>query len=376
MAWWKSIPLREPYPAEVDRLSFDLENPRYTSDKGLPHSNDREIIQFLYQTSDLSELLQSIASSGYIDIEPMIVLGKGKDLIVLEGNRRLAALKLLRDPTLAAVCGIAPPPVEPEKAKSLQKLRVYRVANRRDARDFIGFKHINGAHAWDSLAKARFAAQWLRDEVKDRGKDASLQDIAHRMGDRHATLARMVHGVFVLEQAEKQRLFSIEDREPGRQFAFSHLYTALTRPGVRDFIGLGEEARSAEPKENPVPKSHRKQLQQLMRWLYGSKSEEIPAVVQSQNPHVKQLSEVLSHPKARKILLESAKLERAYAEVDIPLLQFENRLVATHGAIENAVQKVSAYDGEDATLLEIAIEIHNHAELILDQMRKKSNSKK
>ena len=42
---------------------------------------------------------------------------------------------------------------------------------------------------------------------------------------------------------------------PGKSFAFSHLYTALTRPGYREFLGLPEEWRVEDPKPNPVPKN-------------------------------------------------------------------------------------------------------------------------
>lgn len=50
---------------------------------------------------DLSELIQSISTSGYINIEQLIVIERRGRLAVLEGNRRLAAVKALRDPELA-----------------------------------------------------------------------------------------------------------------------------------------------------------------------------------------------------------------------------------------------------------------------------------
>ena len=257
---------------------------------------------------------------------------------------------------MAAGTGIVPPPLEANVEPTLSTVSVYRVAKREDARDFIGFKHINGPHRWDSIAKAQFAATWYKAErAKQNG--LTLRDIARRMGDRHDTIQRMVAGFFILEQAKEQGLFHPDDRYPGRQFAFSHLYTALTRPGYRQFLGLSGDWRQGDPKPNPVVEAYLPNLKRVLRWLYGSKADDIKPIVTSQNPHVKQLGEVLSHSKARTILLTQDNLELAYSEVDTPQLQFEKSLIDAHGSVQNAIKKVSAFDGTDTTLLEIAREI-------------------
>lgn len=103
MSWWSDIPLNTTNKVKVAKLSFDKENPRYSSDKGLPHDTDEEIVAFLNETSDLGELLQSISTSGYVDIEPLIVLGDQERLVVLEGNRRLAAISCSVDRSSAAI---------------------------------------------------------------------------------------------------------------------------------------------------------------------------------------------------------------------------------------------------------------------------------
>ena len=375
MPWWDSIPLRQTSSVAISRLSFDQSNPRYSNSREMPHSTDEEIVNFLHETSDLAELLQSISTSGYVDIEPLVVWGSDEKLIVLEGNRRLAALRVLTDNELASRCGINPPPITPGVEQSFIEVGVYRVAERNQARDFIGFKHINGAHRWDSIAKARYAAEWLREEHEKGEEGLTLQDIARRMGDRHSTLHRMVSGFFVLEQAENAGVFSVDDREKGKQFAFSHLYTALTRPGYRHFLGLSEDSRSTEPAPNPIPEDNISNLKTVMRWLFGSDSDDVPAVVRSQNPHIKQLGEVLDNARARKIMIETSNLSRAYVEVDTPQRQFERRLVEAHAAVEDSFAKSSAYDGKDETLFDIANEIEKNAGgilLIMEKARSKS----
>ena len=44
--------------------------------------------------------------------------------------------------------------------------------------------------------------------------------------------------MFVLDQAADAKIYDIQDRCPGKRFGFSHLYTALTRPGYREYLGL------------------------------------------------------------------------------------------------------------------------------------------
>ena len=215
----------------VERLRLDRANPRL--DGEVAEASDERIIARLYRSAELDELLQSISANGYLDIEPLIVMRDGDDdgLIVLEGNRRLATLRLLREPVLvsriaaAESTRIAVPEIDDEVRQTLNEVSVYLVANRERARAFIGFKHINGPQKWDAYAKARFAADWYR---RGRADGIGLEQIAQAIGDRHDTIKRMVSAIYVLEQAQEEGLFDIEDRLPPK-FSFSHLYTALSR---------------------------------------------------------------------------------------------------------------------------------------------------
>ena len=231
----------------VEQLRLDPGNPRLIGDGN--DISDEAIIARLYRAAELTELLESISTNGYLDIEPLVVMDdpdpESGRLIVLEGNRRLAALRLLREPDLVGGIRsreglrISIPPVAEPFRETFDQVSVYPVASRKHARSFIGFKHINGPAKWDAYAKARFAAEWYK---ADRADGVDLADIARAIGDRHDTIKRMVSAIYVLEQAEHQRLFDIEDRYT-RKFNFSHLYTALSPlpvhglPGSRTRVG-------------------------------------------------------------------------------------------------------------------------------------------
>ena len=206
----RDTPLTTVVAVPVERLVLDQRNPRLIAVNG--DTSDEEIIAQLYRAEDLGELLQSIAANGYQDIEPLIVLEERERLVVLEGNRRLAAIRLFREPELAARITqrerlrINLPEISEEYRTTLDRVSVYRVDSREDARSFIGFKHINGAAKWESYAKAKFAADWYR------GGEISLSDIASRVGDKHDTVKRMVNAIYVLEQAQSENIFHVDNR--------------------------------------------------------------------------------------------------------------------------------------------------------------------
>src|ERR1700733_9621559 len=91
------IPLEAVASVPVKWLVYDSNNPRFTPDKGLSGASDVDIIQELTRTADLRELIESIATNGYIDIEPLVIMRTKASgpYTVLEGNRRLAALSVL-----------------------------------------------------------------------------------------------------------------------------------------------------------------------------------------------------------------------------------------------------------------------------------------
>lgn len=350
----------------IEFLRFDPENPRFASDANMKGVNDVEVIKELMRIADLGEVIQSIAANGYIDIEPLVVTRHEEVYTVLEGNRRLAALRLLKDPDLAHKCDMTQPQLSEGVRSTFDQVTVYVVTDRTDAADFIGFKHINGPHRWDALAKARFAADWYH---RERDNGITLRDIARRLGDTHNTVKRLVNGIFVLEQAQKNRVFDPHDRYPGRPFAFSHLYTALTNPRYQQFLGLPEDWIKGDPILDPVPKERLENLGEILTWLYGSKEDNIRPIVISQNPHVKMLGEILQKPIALRTLRVDPNLQEAYKLVRTHAVQFEEALLNALKFSADALAKISSFEGDDETLLEVANQLRRTTQIIYVTMK-------
>jgi len=337
------LPIGESAKVPVEILAFDENNPRFTPDKEPENGSDAAIANKLASSADLAELVQSIATSGYINIEPLIVIERGGRFAVLEGNRRLAAVKVLRDPELAKAARVTLPPMSQDKRATLENLLAYRVNEEADARDLIGFKHINGPQSWDAFAKARFAARWLDDEHSKGADGLSLGEIAGRMGDQHMTIHRMVTALFALEQAEREEIYAIEDRKK-KSFSFSHLYTGLAYEEFTDYLGMSRPDRSVDPVRDPVPPSHHENLGQLLVWLYGSQRLDVAPVVKSQNPDLNRLRHVLSSPAAIRVLEERSDLGEAETTATPPSERFEAHLIAANAELQHAVSSLEGFD--------------------------------
>lgn len=324
----------------LNALQFDPQNPRFTDQT---FQDDEELIRYLYDEMDVAEIMQSILSSGYLNYEPLIAMKVGTSYIVLEGNRRLAALRILANKKLRDKLGIKLS-IEPTAESLPAEIKVRCVETRKEARAYIGFKHINGPMKWDALAKAKYAAQWFEE-------GADIATISKTLGDNHNTVRRLVNGWLALEQA-KESGFDVEDISKKR-LAFSHLYTALTRNGYRDFLGLGDEDLSSPPKKNPIPPKKTKDFLTVMSWLYGQDKQKQPALIRSQNPDLNKLNQILLHPEARKLLIAERNLDSAFERVEPAGKRFEDALLKASRQCEDANKLSGYYDG-DGTLLQVA----------------------
>jgi len=309
-------------------LKLDLHNPRAPEEA---FEDEDAALAYLVDHADIDELIQSITNAGWVDYEPLIVLRD--DNIVLEGNRRLAALRLISDCALRNRFGVAMEGA-PQPSALPKQVRVNLVSSRNEARDFIGFKHINGPFKWDALAKARFAAAWQKE-----GGD--IRAIGRRIGDSHNTVVRLVNGWRVLQQSLANGFDMKEITR--RHFALSHLYTALSRPNVREYLGLQEIAPTKALCPNPVPADRLTELLALMSWLYGQRDQ--PTVIRSQNPDLNKLTEVLGNRTAREMLKANRDLDAAYGQVEDKEVQFSRALMLAVQHTEDALRLAGNYGG-------------------------------
>src|ERR1700681_660300 len=103
MAKWKKALV-----APLD-IALDRDNPRINVDDG---DKESDIIRKLIRYEDVQDLARKIAKTGLLPDERIIVVQEKGQWVVLEGNRRICACKLLLSPQL----------VPPEFRKTFPKI--------------------------------------------------------------------------------------------------------------------------------------------------------------------------------------------------------------------------------------------------------------
>ena len=350
---------------KVSDLTFDLKNPRLPEFDLTSNSTEEEVIQVLWETMDVNELVLSIAASGFFRHEPLIVTReKGKN-IVIEGNRRLTAVKVLLEPAIAEDLKADVPPIAKGAREALRELPTIS-GTREDAWRYLGFKHVNGPAKWSSYAKSRYIAD------VHRNFGVELKEIAKQIGDTHKTVQRLFRGLMVVEQAERLKVFSREDRWRNH-FSFSHLYTGVGYEGISAFLGLRPEA---EENQAPVPAEKKEELRELCLWMYGSKKEGKPPVIETQNPHLRQLDAVVGNGEALATLRSGSSLAAAHEKSRPSSTIFEEALFASKRELEKARSMLSTgYNGSEK-LLRIADEIAELADDLHKEMERKQRSRR
>ncbi len=83
-------------PVSLDQLQLDLENYRIPTRS----ADEAAALKYLFASEDVIDAARLILREGYFDNEVPIVIQSGEHFTVLEGNRRVSALKALHNPRL------------------------------------------------------------------------------------------------------------------------------------------------------------------------------------------------------------------------------------------------------------------------------------
>ena len=304
----------EPVPEQalrpVENLKLDPDNPRLA--ETLPGATQAELLREFYRSYDLEPLLLSMSQHGYFSEEPLIgVRDKDRETqdeitIVVEGNRRLASLKLLLCDEARRTAGVDIdnlPAITNDVRPRLNPVPVKEYPAREDIVPYLGVRHIRGVKDWDPLAKARYV-HWL---VKDGQK---VTDIARSIGVQRGTVQRWLLTLHVLAQANAASNTRWDD-SPG-VFKFSWLYTALGYARVRDHLHLADPKLDA-PQPEPVKPKYVPLLLDHMHDLYGPPPGDSQQAKVKDSRQLRQLAAVYESSEALDALRGGATLVDAYA---------------------------------------------------------------
>src|SRR6266540_969678 len=128
--------------ASIMDLLLDPQNPRLPEE--LIGADQPVLFQHLIEHGVLEELIESMLDNGFFEHEALIALppdANGKQVVV-EGNRRLAALMLIqRHPVITEATAIVE--ASDEQRRALARVPIIEVADRQEVDRFLGYRHIS-----------------------------------------------------------------------------------------------------------------------------------------------------------------------------------------------------------------------------------------
>jgi hypothetical protein len=134
------------------KVELDSKNPRL--DLG-SNPSQAQIIQHMLTNERVGDLLKSIAQKGFNKLEPVALIKEGERYIVIEGNRRLTACKLLLNKKLVPK-GAKIPEVNKSLLQALKEIPAVVAPSREDALSYIIQRHVSGGTlAWSTEARLR-----------------------------------------------------------------------------------------------------------------------------------------------------------------------------------------------------------------------------
>jgi ParB-like chromosome segregation protein Spo0J len=276
--------------SELKDLNLDASNPRLGRENTAKQWSQGEVLEAMKDWT-LDELALSFLESGFWPQEALLaveeLLNGQKSLVVVEGTRRLAALKLLK---LAfdgkpeskkwrdLIAHRKPPP------NLFSEIPYIRVGNRKDVVAFLGFRHVTGIKEWNPAEKAEYIANLIEDHKM------GYDEIRRKIGSKIDTVRRNYISYRLLLQMEGEEeidLKRVEDK-------FSVLYLSLRTEGAQRYLQVDIEAEPGKAKK-PVPQSRLEALAKFALWLFGDKGHD-PIVKESR--FVEHFGKVLLNKKA------------------------------------------------------------------------------
>ena len=321
--------LGKPDELPIHQLRLDPLNPRLP--EAYQGASEVQLLEYIAEAYNAIEVARSIALHGYFHSEPLIVINATDDsYIVVEGNRRLVALRVLVEPTLSDQLDDAEEWRALASAANLpERIPVVIAPSRQSVAPIIGYRHISGIEPWEPYAQARFIASLVDNE------SLGFQDVANLVGERSTEVAAKYRNFAAVTQVKDD--FGIDITRVIRRFG---VFTrVMTSSPLRTYIGAPAPAE-VHPSERPLPEDSGPKARELFSWVFGDDSDD-PVIGESRD--ITDLGQVVSSEDGLRILKETRDLESSFIAAGGLRDRLLRRLTNAHNSLEAAQDDFAAY---------------------------------
>ncbi|MCB9293439.1 MAG: ParB N-terminal domain-containing protein [Lewinellaceae bacterium] len=275
----------------LEKLQLDSDNPRLP--ERLKGSKEKYILEWMLEDASLLDLMASILENGFFPGEPLIgIQSSEKDKVaIIEGNRRLAACKLLNNPQLTSVRRKTIDSLLEDESlhKNIpSELPVYICPDRKSIQNYLGFRHVSGIKSWDVLSKARYLYSLY--EQKDKNDPGLFKKLAKEIGSKSNYVKRLIYGFEMFLVLKENNFFGINEINEDN-YNFSLLTDSATmNANISRWLNLDFA------KKNPVKEINKENLKQLSKWLYEKDENGATRIGDSRN--IRQLNRLIENKEA------------------------------------------------------------------------------
>lgn len=251
--------------ASIEELYLDLKNPRLGRQYTREDMSQEKILELMEDWA-LDELSASFIESGFWVHEALLVVREEVQgqlrLVVVEGNRRVAALKLLFAAKEGRFASKRWRSFADSDTSKVDRNRIpYIVADTRDdILAYLGFRHVTGIKEWNPAEKAEFIARMIDEQ------GLSYEQVRRKIGSKTPAVRQHYISYRILLQMEELpediELRNVEAR-------FSVLYLSLRTSGVQSYLQIDVQAEPEKAKL-PVPPDKLNHLAKFALWLFGN----------------------------------------------------------------------------------------------------------
>ena len=351
-----------------------------------------ELARLMYRRYDARSVALSMAANGYFDEEPLVVVPvdaafaktlfsgsedfatlvldyvtRGGEFLVVEGNRRLSAVKLLLDPEMRerVKVPVSFPIVTDESiARDLNDIPCVVYPDRVEVIPYLGVKHIRGPLRWEAYSQAAYTAKIIDEAVnRDRDADAALDQLERQTGTTTTRLKRLYIAYKIFQQLDQD----IEIDRDAVIERFSFVATMYAQIPLRAFLGL-KAPSDIFLKERLITEGYLENAQLLFDWVFGNKEKKLQPVVMESRDLTGRLSVVVKSPEAIDYLREYRDLGGAYDRTNGELDFLTKRLQRAVSTVQQVMQVAYKYE-TDERLIAKAEELESAVIALRRQLR-------
>ena len=319
---------------KIDNLKFDKDNPRLPQ-KLIGNEREADVIDYMLRNGNILELMKSIAETGYSDAEPLLVVqdeANGK-YIVVEGNRRLTAIKLLNNPELAKVRKESVREILSEAKVIPEDVPVIIYDKRQDILDYLGYRHITGVKEWGPLEKARYLEQLYFIHNGEQNRETIYSKLAKMIGSKAKYVYKLHQALKLYDKANDEAYYGAKITE--EQISFSLITTALGYNEIVEFLGLNDS-------QNDILENlNEKNFEKLFLWLFDKESQKV-----FDSRQISALAEIVAKPAALEKLENGSSIEEAVLYTEAPAKAFMDMLSNAKKSLKQASEAVAQLSEE------------------------------